>query len=148
VLNSGEIIITLISGGVPPYEILWSTGSTEDAITGLEPGIFWVDITDGNGCTRRDSFELKRTTDVRDLELTGIRIYPNPFGPVLIIEDQKSREIHAQLFDLAGRECSSWTLNGDGSHTLVVPDKIASGFYYLRIFLEDKPYVVPLVRSR
>lgn len=36
----------------------WSTGETTSKIVTGQAGTYWVDITDANGCTRRDSAEL------------------------------------------------------------------------------------------
>ncbi len=38
-----------IIGGVPPYSIAWSTGSTTAVITGLLPGTYSVTVTDNEG---------------------------------------------------------------------------------------------------
>ncbi|MFQ5448536.1 MAG: SprB repeat-containing protein, partial [Saprospiraceae bacterium] len=38
------------SGGVLPYNILWSTGATSAAVSSLAPGDYWVQVTDGQGC--------------------------------------------------------------------------------------------------
>lgn len=40
------------SNGVAPYSYLWSNGSTTDTITGLEPGVYRVTVTDDVGCER------------------------------------------------------------------------------------------------
>ena len=37
--------------GVPPWTYLWSTGDTDQTITGLSAGSYAVTVTDGNGCT-------------------------------------------------------------------------------------------------
>ena len=39
-------------GGIPPYEILWSDGTSANPISvGLSPGIQGVTITDNNNCS-------------------------------------------------------------------------------------------------
>lgn len=40
-----------VSGGTPGYVLLWSTGSSNDTITGLATGSYTCTITDANGCT-------------------------------------------------------------------------------------------------
>jgi len=40
-----------VSGGTPGYTLLWSTGSTNDTITGLATGSYTCTVTDANGCT-------------------------------------------------------------------------------------------------
>ncbi len=52
--NDGSITC-LASGGTLPYEFLWSNGDTTSSITGLAPGMYFVTITDGNGCSVSDS---------------------------------------------------------------------------------------------
>ncbi|MCB0530692.1 MAG: T9SS type A sorting domain-containing protein [Lewinellaceae bacterium] len=40
-----------LAGGVPGFTYLWSTGSTEKDLTGLQAGSYTVTITESNGCT-------------------------------------------------------------------------------------------------
>ena len=47
--NNGSISLD-ITGGTPPYDIAWSTGSDETEITGLSGGGFIVTIIDANDC--------------------------------------------------------------------------------------------------
>lgn len=47
--NSGAIYIT-VSGGVPPYEYLWSNGATTEDIENLVLGVYTVVATDANNC--------------------------------------------------------------------------------------------------
>ena len=42
-------------GGIAPYKINWSTGDTTPVITNLEPGIYYVTITDSVQCSITDS---------------------------------------------------------------------------------------------
>ncbi|RMG77260.1 MAG: hypothetical protein D6714_20055, partial [Bacteroidetes bacterium] len=38
------------SGGVPPYDILWSNGDQTETVSGLVAGDYTVTVTDANGC--------------------------------------------------------------------------------------------------
>ena len=40
-----------MSGGVPPYAYLWSTGATTQSISGLSAGTYTVTVTDNVGTT-------------------------------------------------------------------------------------------------
>ncbi|MBW6498493.1 MAG: gliding motility-associated C-terminal domain-containing protein [Bacteroidales bacterium] len=40
----------IITGGTPPYSILWSTGATSATIENLGPGTYTVTVTDDAGC--------------------------------------------------------------------------------------------------
>lgn len=46
------------SGGTAPYTYLWNNGSTSQNRTNLQAGKYKVTITDKNGCTLIDSFQL------------------------------------------------------------------------------------------
>ncbi|GHV59158.1 hypothetical protein FACS1894182_12820 [Bacteroidia bacterium] len=47
--NTGRIQLQ-ISGGNAPYNISWSTGSTQSTLNNLEYGLYTVTVTDGKGC--------------------------------------------------------------------------------------------------
>ncbi len=47
--TSGAIFIS-VTGGVAPYDYLWSHGKTTQDVTGLAEGQYTVTVTDANGC--------------------------------------------------------------------------------------------------
>lgn len=47
--QNGTATVTIVSGGTPPFTILWSTGATTNTITG-PPGTYTVTVTDANDC--------------------------------------------------------------------------------------------------
>jgi PKD repeat protein len=56
-MNNGSATIS-IEGGTEPYTILWSTDETTATIENLEPGIYYFDVDDANGCTISGSVEV------------------------------------------------------------------------------------------
>lgn len=56
---AGSATIT-VSGGTPPYTVLWSTGSTNTTITATA-GTYTVTATDANGCTKSASATISVT---------------------------------------------------------------------------------------
>lgn len=52
---SGSSIYVVVSNGIQPYGYGWSNGSVADHLESLVPGIYWVTVTDVNGCTASDS---------------------------------------------------------------------------------------------
>jgi gliding motility-associated-like protein len=48
---SNGTITTIVTGGIAPYTYLWSNGQTSPAVTGLAAGVYYVTVTDNNGCT-------------------------------------------------------------------------------------------------
>ncbi len=47
-----------VNGGVPPYQIVWSNGSTSNKISGLCSGNYSVTIIDDQGCRLSETYEL------------------------------------------------------------------------------------------
>lgn len=56
-INEGTAAAS-VSGGVPPYSYLWSTGETSSSIANLRWGSYSVLITDANGCTASLTFNV------------------------------------------------------------------------------------------
>ncbi|MBK8966197.1 MAG: T9SS type A sorting domain-containing protein [Lewinellaceae bacterium] len=50
-LGADGAIQLSLAGGIPGYTYLWSTGSNEKDLTGLQAGSYTVTITQANGCT-------------------------------------------------------------------------------------------------
>lgn len=66
-----EIRIT-ISGGVAPYTINWSGGTISSdgkTMTTQSPGLYEVVVTDGKGCIKRESFEVKNPEVIPEAEI-------------------------------------------------------------------------------
>ncbi len=49
--QSSGSISSSVSGGIAPYSLHWSTGSSNSSIQNLPAGPFFLDVTDANGCT-------------------------------------------------------------------------------------------------
>lgn len=76
-LTDGSIDLT-ISGGQPPYDILWNTGDNGTSLTDIGAGDYDVTITDDNGCqviidpiTVSEPDELVLTLDDTDIMCNG-----------------------------------------------------------------------------
>jgi hypothetical protein len=58
VQQTDSSITLLVSGGVPPYAVLWDDGDTTFVRTGLAPGTYGALVTDSNGARQRVSVTL------------------------------------------------------------------------------------------
>ncbi len=85
--KAGQLTIAFTGGTIfttpaAPYKIKWSTGDTTNTILAdLSKGNYWVEITDKNGVTSRDSIVLIKETCASISELsteTKFQVYPNP----------------------------------------------------------------------
>ena len=66
--NDGGILAPA-SGGTSPYNYLWEDGFTEEARDNLEPGVYTISVTDANGCSFSESFEIENTIDASGPEV-------------------------------------------------------------------------------
>ena len=54
----------LVSGGISPYNFLWSNGDVADSALGLGAGIHSLIVTDDNGCSVTQTFSLTEPSPV------------------------------------------------------------------------------------
>jgi photosystem II stability/assembly factor-like uncharacterized protein len=84
--KAGELRIAFTGGTAfttpaAPYKIKWSTGDTTVSVSNLTVGNYWVEITDKNGATSKDSIQLfkEACANVSELALeAAFQVYPNP----------------------------------------------------------------------
>ncbi|UII20009.1 T9SS type A sorting domain-containing protein [Fulvivirga ligni] len=65
--NDGALSIGNLSGGAGGYTYAWSTGSSANSISNLNPGNYYVDITDSKGCTKRLEKEVEAPNELDGL---------------------------------------------------------------------------------
>ncbi len=89
--SDGSLSVAVL-GGSPPVSILWSTGETGSAISGLSPGSYSVTLSDAAGCTVSDSITLaldcadvplavRDTVATHEAEFLLIRVLVNDSDP-------------------------------------------------------------------
>ncbi len=59
ILLSDGSIQSILSGGVPPYQYLWSNGESTANLLEIDEGIYSLTIADNNACTQSDSVYLR-----------------------------------------------------------------------------------------
>lgn len=77
--NSDGSIDLSISGGIPPYQILWSTADTIEDIANLPAGYYNVRVTDSDSVPQMTQAEIT-LTEPRQVKIGGsIHQYPNGY---------------------------------------------------------------------
>ena len=77
--NSDGSIDLTISGGTPPYQILWSNSDSIEDIENLPAGYFNVRVTDSDSIPQMAQAEIT-LTEPRQIKIGGtIHTYPNGF---------------------------------------------------------------------
>jgi len=138
------------SGGTAPYTYLWSTGSTDTRVTGLQAGFYSITITDSFGNNASDTIEIlqpdnfvftQTITDVSCFGLGNGGIDVNITGGTApyTYEWLNSQYVLAAITeDISGIPAGQYmlqltdTLGCTGSHTVVIsqPDLLTAELSY------------------
>ncbi|MFN8285646.1 MAG: gliding motility-associated C-terminal domain-containing protein [Chitinophagales bacterium] len=79
---SGSANLT-VNGGTAPYFFQWSTFQATEDISGLAGGLYYVIITDANGCQQRDSVQINEPAPlVLSLNTTAITCFNSNDGAI------------------------------------------------------------------
>ncbi|MEX2590883.1 MAG: gliding motility-associated C-terminal domain-containing protein [Chitinophagales bacterium] len=74
-----------VTGGTPPYQYQWSTGSTQDSIQGLTEGNYSLTITDDHGCIFiADTSITQPDSLIISLSATDISCYGGNDGTITV----------------------------------------------------------------
>jgi|GEM_PF-671418 len=110
-----------MTGGYPPYQVLWSNGDTTTQISTLEPGIYTATVTDLLGTL------LEISTEVGGQEILNAIITQTPYG-AMTAEASGGTAPYTYLWN--GIDTTMTTLP-EGTHLLEVID--AEGCQYSEI---------------
>ncbi len=137
---NGNVLSSYISGGNPPYTYLWSTGETTGTISILSTGVYFLTVTDENGCEEIiNSGTVIYYNGIEDLNpaILSADVYPNPaqnFFTVKINSGQ-STDCLISVFDLTGKLMEQVEMNlrpGENEKQIFISD-LSNGIYNLEI---------------
>lgn len=140
VSGDGRITINSITGGLPPYDIVWEDGSSEEDRINLFPGFYTVIITDARDCSDTTEVNLVPVIDAND-DLP-VKIWPNPIRwsqtlNVRLITDEV-KEVSIEVNDVAGRvveDLPPQTVD-PGVHVIEFQIQYPVGVYSLFVYLD------------
>ncbi len=79
--NSDGSISLSISGGVDPYNVTWSNGSSGPTINNLPPGDYTATVTDANGCIKSRTFSISEPPPLSvSISASGNQLTANATG--------------------------------------------------------------------
>lgn len=133
--GTGAIDLT-IQGGNPPYTILWSTGDTTEDVSGLEPGIYTVSVSDSSGCLSEISAEIGVFNAIDRLDAAQFSLFPNPTHGTFRIETEGIGIESVEVYDLQGRLVYHQQMRGYVSRHSIELDQKQAGLYLVRAFTE------------
>ena len=139
ILQVGLDLDASVVGGSSPYTYEWNTTETTQNITPVINGLYWLVITDANGCISDTSFinVTWLSTSVKNLNIDKLAIYPNPSKDVFNVEFTNliQQDIDLRVISVVGELVYTEDLQQfSGEYTKEVDLKTYSkGIYFLEI---------------
>ncbi|MFO7879507.1 MAG: S8 family serine peptidase [Bacteroidota bacterium] len=127
--GDGEASAT-VSGGLSPYEYLWSTGDTSTLIENIPAGNYSLMVTDAAGCFSSMAFSVDFANNVgyRNMHLD---VYPNPANNHLYVSMQNLQADRIQVINATGQMLLETKVHSDLEKIDV--SVLDAGIYFLRI---------------
>ena len=135
-LNNGSASAS-VSGGTPPYSLIWNSGQVSYNIYNLAPGFYILTVTDFNNCQKSDTVLIQQgSVDIQENESSlAISITPNPFiNEAYIAIDGYRGMYDLKVLNIQGKEVERHE-KMQGGFVLNKGDK-APGMYFLVLILE------------
>ena len=153
VTGEGTIDVT-VTGGSLPYTYEWIgpgvSGQDGQDLEGISTGSYTVDVTDDNGCTTQETFNI--TTDIRELG-AGVTatVFPNPSQGEFVVDVQGGFQgaMDFLILDAQGRtmEAGQWTATSGAFRTTLDLSGAEAGMYRLVLMANGRPNSLQLVKT-
>ena len=153
VTGEGSIDVT-VTGGAPLYTYEWIgpgvSGQDGQDLTGISTGTYTVEVTDANGCSTTESFNI--TTDIRELG-AGITatVFPNPSQGEFVVDIQGGFQgaMQYQIVDAQGRmiQNGQWVATAGVFRTTLDLSGTEAGVYRLIMVANGRPSSLQLIKT-
>jgi PKD repeat protein len=136
--------------GSPSGGVYSGTGVSSGSFTPSTAGTFTVTYTFTNtsGCSASDSkpITVDACTGVKELELTGVQVYPNPVSDVLYINTKNTNLKTVEVYDMTGKQVMAVTTSE--SLISLSSNALTNGIYLVKIQSENaKPVITRFIKN-
>lgn len=143
--QNGSVLEADITGGTPPYTIIWDNGDTEPISENPLQGENSILLVDATGCQKSATVvfdSLKVGINQAEI-LSMINIYPNPTNQSFInieFESDKNQDVIVEVFDMQGKKIALRNSNiAQGRESLQVDiSNAVTGVYIVNIIIDNK----------
>lgn len=118
-----------------PYTYQWNgnPANNNDTLLRVPVGIYIINVTDSNGCSQADTFQVLEAPST-----SLIRLGPNPTSGVLTVFDLEAfgldLPIHFELWDMNGKLRMEFEIQGLDIYSFNLDDSLYNNEYNLRIY--------------
>ncbi len=151
ILTSQPDTILLDAGqGFATYQ--WQDGSSSQTYDVEDFGMYWVIVTDNNGCSASDTSIVKLAEGIKQLASKGIKvkIYPNPVKNYLYVQIENNLQptnLKMQLFNNASNMVWKKDVFVEKKHEEQIDfGSYSKGVYYLRIAGKEFNKIIEVVK--
>ncbi|MDF2437915.1 MAG: hypothetical protein K0Q95_2291 [Bacteroidota bacterium] len=133
----------VIDAGHPGANYLWSTGETTQSITVTTSGQYFVIVTEGLGCSSKDTINVNLPISIQELSSLdlNVNISPNPSSnksftlSFNLVEDS---DVEINVMNILGKIVYSEKLvNFNGIYRKkIMLDNVSSGIYFTNVITE------------
>ena len=137
-MNGSATVIS--SGGILPFEYLWSNNETTPTIENIPAGEYFVTITDANGCENTVSTIVESITSVNNVtDNSFLNLFPNPVSSNLFIENNSDRQlVGLEIYNTLGQfQSLSYTIQNKLIEVRSL-NELSQGVYIIKLKWEDE----------
>ncbi|GIV32243.1 MAG: hypothetical protein KatS3mg030_545 [Saprospiraceae bacterium] len=138
--------------GFGGYTYLWSTGETTKDISGLQPGVYTLVITDKIGCSQTIEVTVggvSQADEIRSLQTMVLTPNPASGETVLVLEFDETVDARISLLNTLGQTLQEQRLDGIRATRLPIDlSNLSEGTYLVRVQVGNQFSVRRLVINR
>ncbi len=108
-----------------------------------QTGEYQLNVEYSNGCEATSEPLQVIVAGLFEMEISNFQITPNPFDGFIQICNKNNNSIIAELFSSDGKLITTKSINGNET---IDTSKLASGFYLLKVTLENNSFTYKLVK--
>jgi hypothetical protein len=134
-----------IDAGHPGASYLWSTGETTQSITVTTSGQYFVIVTEGLGCTSRDTINVNLPISIQELASIdlNVNVSPNPSSSksfTLSFNLAEESDVEINVMNILGKIVYTEKLsNFNGNYRKkILLDNVSSGIYFTNVISEKQ----------